>query len=239
MYNAQIQKSLAEKYANARASRMVKKAFDQKLVEALQLEPEEDTEEFASLLFVDITSFSSRIQGFSPRMVRKYLDDYYHQALSAIYERGGHVDRIAGDGILAVFSPYLPGKLDQEACCESAIDAAEVIVSESRGTRWSSKAAVVSGEVLFCATGLTSVYEDYTIIGAPITVAYRLEEKASDGQVLIVAQCAVGEYAYSRYCGFDAEDPPTEEYWRVKVLEFELRGIGRELAYVEHLVAGH
>ena len=39
-----------------------------------------------ALLFIDITSFSKTIQGFSNAQIKTYLDDYYDRIIPIIYE---------------------------------------------------------------------------------------------------------------------------------------------------------
>ena len=57
----------------------------------------------AVLWFSDLRGFT-RITDTAPELVIPMLDDYFDAIVSAIYERGGDVLKLIGDGVLAIFT---------------------------------------------------------------------------------------------------------------------------------------
>ena len=69
---------------------------------------EEGREEDVALLFIDITSFSKTISGWSNGYIKNYLDDYYKRIIPIIYKNKGEIEKLMGDGIICVFGkPFL------------------------------------------------------------------------------------------------------------------------------------
>lgn len=163
----------------------VKKAFGQDV-------PPREGRADSVAMFVDIAGFSQRIRGLQPEQVRQFLSRFYKSAIKAIDDRFGLIDRIVGDGILAVFSPFLIPQLQQESTALHALNTAEAIIQELHGSECESKAAIGCGSLLFCSTGLAGVYTDYTVLGHPLTHVYRMEELASANQVIVPKNSPAG-----------------------------------------------
>lgn len=149
MLSQHLQEQLAQKYGGPLVKSMVKKAFDRELTKALKTTFEEDTEGYSVLLFVDISRFSDKTSGFTAKEMRNYLDGYYSQVIPTIYNCSGMIDRIAGDGILAIFSPILSPSLVAKSCEEQALKCAESILSSVSQTKYESKAAISGG--VYCS----------------------------------------------------------------------------------------
>lgn len=184
------QKQLVD-YLKARPSRgMLKEAFDRSHLSDVGIEDEFDKEreEYAAVIFVDIAGFSGKVARFSAQDVRSYLNDYYAAVIPRIDRGGGYVDRIVGDGVLAVFSSFFDMKLSAADVERRAFDTAREIVQALAGdAHFEAKAAFSVGQLVFCRTGLAGIYEDLTVIGNPITEVYRLEEQTLKKQVLLRA----------------------------------------------------
>lgn len=144
----------------------------------------------AVVMFVDIAGFSGRVRGLPPVKVRQYLSKFYAKAIKVIDDHQGLIDRIIGDGIVAVFSQTLAPDLKDAA--GKALKSAETIIADLNGTECESKAAISCGSVLFCKTGLEGVYTDYTVLGSPLTHVYRMEELAKANQVVVPKNSPVG-----------------------------------------------
>ncbi|KPQ19163.1 MAG: adenylate or guanylate cyclase [Algoriphagus marincola HL-49] len=125
------------------------------------------------LLFIDITSFSEKFQKKSPDEVAKILDDYYSVVIPIINFCGGEIEKIIGDGLIAVFGePFLKSEkvnlhLRAEKC-------AITIISKLKDTEYESKVALHFGEVLYYQNESID-YSDFTIVGKTLTELFRLE----------------------------------------------------------------
>ena len=92
-----------------------------------------------------------------------------------------------------------------------------------------------AGEVLYCQTGLVEVYEDYTIIGEPLTVAYRIEEQVTANQFAVPRASRAGKKISDQVAASDEAAAtamslgmnPNPPSWNVKYSVIDLRGIGK------------
>lgn len=220
MLSRDVQSRLARRYGGQHAV-LVKKAFDQRAMGALESEFVLEREEYSVVVMVDIAGFSRRVSGFGAAQVRRYLDDFYGVVMPAFFERGGMIDRVAGDGVLGVFSSFFgadPASVDRDA-----MRAAEVVVERLSGTECPVKAAVGSGALCYCKTGVAGVYEECTVVGRPITVAYRIEEIARENQVVLESNARVVEIIDRQLQRSSALAPAR---WQVRARQVNLRGLG-------------
>ena len=194
MLNRATQEALAKRYASRSTHDSLKKAFDLSVVDALNQKSSPEGEAHSAVVFIDIAGFSQSVFGFSVAKTRAFLDDFYAVAVPEIYNRSGHIDRIVGDGIVAIFSSFLPGGVTDSDASVRALGTVEAIVQRLHGTAHHSKAALVDGTLLFCRTGLTDIYEDYTVIGSALTTAYRIEAIGKANEIIFPAQSNTGQH---------------------------------------------
>lgn len=236
MLNEDIQKKLAKRYGGAPLQKMVKEAFDkERIVKALKEPFEKETDAFSAITFMDIAGFSGKVAGMNAAETRAFLDEFYSAAIPKIYQNHGHIDRIVGDGILAVYSKHLSPALTSNTAVETAaMDAAEELIVALHGTDYACKVAMSVGNVLYCRTGLADVYEDYTIIGEPLTIAYRIEETVKVNQFAAPKSSLAGHRIIRQVAEFDARNDrvralgrtPKPPAWIVNYPVVSLRGIG-------------
>ncbi len=125
------------------------------------------------LLFIDITSFSKTIKGWANTSVRNFLDEYYKKIIPIIYEHGGEIEKLIGDGIIVVFGkPFL--NVESPHNVYKAKKCAEAVIKEFHGTDKNVKVAIHKGEVNYYRVP-GDHYGEYTMIGQAITDLYRLE----------------------------------------------------------------
>jgi class 3 adenylate cyclase len=235
MLPTDVQRKLAQRYGGAT---LVKEAFDQNIAKAFAVEFETERQQHAAVVMVDIAGFSSFVTGWSPAKIRSFLDDYYRQVMPTLYDLGGMIDRVAGDGVLAVFSSFFTTKTD-EAMDRCALQAAEKIVASLATTNHSSKAALSSGPLAFCKTGLAGVYEEHTVIGEAITSTYRIEEIAKVNQVVVHGtrgfSAIIDEQLAARRRVELRNIPLPPQTWNVEPGTVDLRGVGETAIYVQQL----
>ena len=139
------------------------------------------------LTFIDITDFSIKCINKTNSELSKYLDNYYDKVIPIIYKHGGEIEKILGDGIIAVFgAPFLNDikevlfkKVDQ--CCKD-------IIMELKNTNMEVKAAIVDGNIMYYKNKSIE-YPEYTIIGKPITELYRLESVSDNNAINYYGIC--------------------------------------------------
>jgi hypothetical protein len=133
------------------------------------------------LLFLDVTSFSKKFQNKSSDQIANFLDQYYATIIPIINLYGGEIEKIIGDGIIAVFgAPFLIG--DKTTLHEKAEKCSMAIVSKCKNTEYESKVAFHFGEVLYYNNESID-YSDFTIIGKALTELFRLESVSDSNAI--------------------------------------------------------
>lgn len=139
------------------------------LIQYFESKPTEDV----VLLYIDIANFSNLTESKTNIYITNYLDDYYNEIFPIIYHHRGQIEKLMGDGIICVFGkPFMnvtwPEEFNHAELC------AKAIIQKFKGTNKEVKVALHSGDITYYKTpGID--YEEYTMIGKPITELYRLE----------------------------------------------------------------
>lgn len=142
---------------------------------------DEAKEEDVALLFIDITSFSKTIANWSNAKIKSYLDDYYKRVIPIIYENGGEIEKLMGDGIICVFGkPFL--EVDHPEYVYHAEDCAEQVIKEFHDSDKNVKVAIHKGTINYYKVP-GDHYGEYTMIGQPITELYRLESVSQPNSI--------------------------------------------------------
>lgn len=139
------------------------------------------------ILFSDIRNFTARTESSPPEMVITDLNAWFTEAVEAICDHDGVVDKFIGDGILAVFG--LDG--DMSACEKAVACAREMLVRLERLNPTLSAPidigiGIHKGEVLAGILGSPERLE-FTVIGDVVNTASRIEgmTRRLDASVLI------------------------------------------------------
>jgi class 3 adenylate cyclase len=144
-----------------------------------------------SILFVDIRDFSTRTAKMPPERIVTLLNMFIPEMLNVILEKyQGTVDKLLGDGILAVYGhPYESGE-DIVRAIYSAIDMQQVSAAMAEVLSLSGMEpieigiGVNCGEVLICEIG-DERYREVTVIGAPVNIAAKMEDVAGHGEIVL------------------------------------------------------
>ncbi|MCW3118956.1 MAG: response regulator [Chitinophagaceae bacterium] len=141
----------------------------------------------ATVVFIDICSFTTISENESPDVVVKLLNNYFDVMVKEIIAQGGYVDKFIGDAIMAVFRGDF--HLDR------AIDASLAVRKEIRHMPSHTEhvsflpqvsIGVNSGEMISGNIGSGNLRRlDYTVIGDAVNMAQRLQSAAQNGQIII------------------------------------------------------
>jgi len=143
-----------------------------------------------SVLFADIsgyTALSGRIDSEDLfEIVQKFI-----QVLSRnVYKYEGIIDKLTGDGIMALFGAPISHENNAERAVRAAIDMQIEIAQMSRQLEETLqeslklRVGIHSGSVIVGGIG-TNLMMDYTAIGDTVNLARRIEEASPSGAVLI------------------------------------------------------
>lgn len=144
-----------------------------------------------SIMFTDIRGFTSRTSMMHPERIVRLLDLFIPEMLGIIIERHkGMVDKLLGDGIMAIFGhPYSTGDEIIQAI-HSAIDMQQAASAMDDVLRISGYDPIEIGvglnygEVLICEVG-NDTYRESTVIGAPVNVAAKMEDVAKAHEIAL------------------------------------------------------
>jgi len=141
----------------------------------------------ASVVFVDICSFTSITETAPPDKVVRLLNNYFDAIVKEIIAQGGLVDKFIGDAVMAVFRGdfHLDRAIEASLAMRSQI---EKLPEEQNGIdfRPNVSIGIHSGEMVSGNIGSATLKRlDYTVIGDVVNTAQRLQSMANAGQILI------------------------------------------------------
>jgi adenylate cyclase len=143
----------------------------------------------ATILFADISGFTSFSESIQPEELFKVLNYYLSLAAQAILEEEGTLDKFMGDAIMAIWNAPDP----QPDHALRAVRAALAILERSHQaySRLKNPAhalqfriGVTTGDAMVGNVGTRELF-NYTAIGDTVNLAQRLEVTAQPGQILI------------------------------------------------------
>jgi class 3 adenylate cyclase len=178
------------------ANRRLRRYFPARVVERIlssgeDLQPRTERRE-VTILFADLVAFTSYSDGADPQAVSILLNEYITAMVAEIDARGGTLDKVMGDGLMAFWGapePLPPG--------EQASRAVEAAVAMQRRLERLSDAWEVRGLRRFHAR--IGVHQDtvavgdigtaelwsFTAIGRGVNIASRLEGACPPGRVMV------------------------------------------------------
>ncbi|MDH3303545.1 MAG: AAA family ATPase, partial [Acidimicrobiia bacterium] len=161
-----------------------------------------DERRVVTAVFADIVGFTTLAENRDPEEVKRLVDRCFERLARDITSFGGVVDKVMGDGIIALFGAPTAHEDDAERAVRAALRMQETLdkiadpdPEKAGGPNDGADADVVririgvnTGEVL---VGASTAGGDYTAMGDVMNTASRLEQLAEPGQIL------VGEATYA------------------------------------------
>jgi class 3 adenylate cyclase/tetratricopeptide (TPR) repeat protein len=137
-----------------------------------------------TVLFGDLSDFTAWAEGVDPERVGAVTDRVLAALAGAVTTFGGHVDKLTGDGIMAVFGAPVAHEDDPERAVRAALAmqrAVRRVLDDERGggAPVGLRVGINSGDVV---AGVQAALE-YTVIGDTVNTAARLADAASVGSV--------------------------------------------------------
>ena len=153
--------------------------------------------------FSDIVSFTSLSQKLTPTDLVSLISEYFAEGTAAITEAGGTLDKYVGDAIIAMFGAPLQRADHAAAACRAALAVVDAQAGLRR--RWAGLERPLPVEVIDMRTRIglntgiavvgnigSELRFNYTMMGASVNLAQRLEAAASHygAEILLSAQTA-------------------------------------------------
>jgi adenylate cyclase len=142
----------------------------------------------ASVVFVDICSFTAISEKESPDAVVKLLNSYFDVMVKEVIAQNGIIDKFMGDCVLAVFK----GDYHLDRAIDASLAIRDKIASLPAQKDFSPQVSIGinSGEMISGNIGSATLKRlDYTIIGDTVNTAQRLQTTATPGQIVITEAC--------------------------------------------------
>jgi len=141
----------------------------------------------ATVVFIDICSFTAITETESPDTVVDLLNKYFDVMVKEIIDQNGYVDKFIGDAIMAVFRGqfHLDRAID---ACLAVRNKVESLKDSAAGLTHDLDVSIGinSGELISGNIGSAKLRRlDYTVIGDVVNTAQRLQGAAKAGQILI------------------------------------------------------
>lgn len=141
----------------------------------------------ATMLFVDVRGFTHFSETLPADQAASRLDEVLACFIEAVHAEGGTVNKLLGDGAMAVFGAPLPHPDPDGAAARAALRARAAI---ERLGALRCGFGVNTGLVAAGCLGSDDCAE-YGVIGAPVNVAARLVEAAGPGEILVGGETAL------------------------------------------------
>lgn len=165
----------------------------QRLIEKNPVNPDLAThEQDISVMFLDLAGSTSMSEQLGSEELKHIIETYFSGFVDDIFENGGEINEVAGDGLMIVFQHPDPGEHARLATC-SAISIREKTsaLNARSGGQWPrvvinigihSGTALVGANKIESASGTLWVY---TATGYSVNVAARIGSAASNGAILV------------------------------------------------------
>jgi len=164
-----------------------------------------------TVVFADLVGYSALSEHLDPERVKRLIDGAFERLIADINAFGGRVDKVLGDGIVALFGAPIAHEDDADRAIRAALEmhaSLDRFVDEHLDLEapLQLRIGVNTGEVL---VGAVSGTADYTAMGDVVNVAARLQTLAPPGGTFI---------------GDSTAALATEEILREVVDDVEVRG---------------
>ncbi|MER7169576.1 adenylate/guanylate cyclase domain-containing protein, partial [Micromonospora sp. NPDC000207] len=193
-----------------------------------------------TVLFGDLSDFTSWSEDLDPERVGAVTDRVLASLAGAVKTFGGHVDKLTGDGIMAVFGAPVAHEDDAERAVRAALSmqrAVRRVLDDERGggAPLGLRVGLNTGDVI---AGIQAAIE-YTVIGDTVNTAARLADAAAVGAVYAGGRTAaatrhVASWRALRPLRLKGKREPVEAYELLGLLDAPgtRSGLGDEAPFV-------
>lgn len=172
-------------HSPAIVSRIMKKKDDS----TQELTAYKETE--ASVFFMDIVSFTTKVEEMEPSEIGVFLNNFFTEMTEIIFKHNGTLDKYIGDSIMAVFG--VPFEIDNHAelSIRAALDMMKKLKEMNKNLEDKDKIqiriGINSGKLIDGEFGSPKRL-DYTVIGNTVNIASRLESSVAGVDEIVVTE---------------------------------------------------
>ncbi len=147
------------------------------------------TEADVSILFADLVNFTAMSENMTPKEIAQLLNRLFEEMLHPVFDAGGTLDKFIGDCIMAFFLAHrnprkttaiTPSRQPWQCSLASKNSIPRMVWSQPLQLR----IAINSGKAVVGDVG-SSQRVDYTVLGATVNLASRMEAICPPGECVI------------------------------------------------------
>jgi len=144
--------------------------------------------QIVTVLFMDFCNSTPLAQNTPPDELLHTLNEYFALLGNAVLEHGGFMDKIMGDGFMALFNAPRVQPDHATKAVQTAIDMCNHLVAKNQNNRlpMNIRVGIHTGEAVVGNIGMPRLL-NYTAIGETVNLAKRLEESSEPGDILLSA----------------------------------------------------
>jgi class 3 adenylate cyclase/tetratricopeptide (TPR) repeat protein len=142
-----------------------------------------------TVLFADIKGSMEVFADRDPEAAQKLFDPVLERMIEAVHSYEGIVNRVMGDGIMALFGAPIAHEDHAVRACYAGLRMQEAVkqyadeAQRSYGVAVTIRVGLNSGEIVISAIG-NDLHMDYRVVGQTANLAARLEQMAQPGSIL-------------------------------------------------------
>ena len=146
--------------------------------------------EFVTILFADLTGFTTFADAVPPEDVMETLNQTFSRLTKIVADNRGTFDKYLGDGLMAFYGAPIASDNDALNAVRTAVEMEQAFQAlkeewgEGPQSQLGLAVGINSGEAIVGNLGSERMM-NYTVIGDAVNIAARLEDLAGPGQILI------------------------------------------------------
>jgi class 3 adenylate cyclase/tetratricopeptide (TPR) repeat protein len=193
-----------------------------------------DERRLVTVLMADLVGFTALSAASDPEHVKRLVDACFDALVVDIVDFGGHLDKIVGDEVVALFGAPVAHEDDAERAVRAALrmHATLAALAPDLGIRVQMRIGVNTGEVLVGAMRAGGLP---TVMGDVVNTAQRLQKLAGPGEVVVGPATHAATRASIRYealgpQGLRGREEPVDSFRALEAPEPPGRRRAREQA---------
>lgn len=143
-----------------------------------------------TVLFTDLSGYTELSGRIDAEDVYELIQQYIRLLINEVYKYEGIVDKLTGDGLMALFGAPITHENNAERAVRAALDMQTSIakwsrqVKDRKGIELQMRVGLHAGSVIVGSIG-SNLMMDYTAIGDTVNLANRIEVAAAPGTILV------------------------------------------------------
>lgn len=144
-----------------------------------------------TVLFADLTGFTSLSEKLDPEDVHRTVNRYMEVLVERVKKYEGTIDKFTGDGLIALFGAPITHENDPERAVRAALEIHRALADvaaelrEELGVTLQARIGINTGTAITGSVGSELGRDRYTALGDTVNVAARLQTSATPGTVLV------------------------------------------------------